>query len=185
MNPDVLFLKRCEQLQLLVESHREIEILDLAARLRQLLADKHPLTATVNTNKVKLRFEVGYFDGPPDPFEAYVQFQSLEDGVDPYTRHKPQVPKRLNIDEFLAHHVMTVSGERRTIKDIIRHVSNVAGGVHHDPTPDQEYAILVELARAFSVGGLPAGFRILKAIGRVTLRGLQPLIEDVRSRQAP
>ncbi|PDS77380.1 hypothetical protein [Rhizobium sp. L43] len=182
MRPEPLFLERCEQVQVLLESNREIEILDLAARLRQLLLDQHCLAGAANTNKVKLRFEVGHFDGGPDPFEAYVTFRSLEDGVDPQTRARPQEPLRLNLDEFMAHKVMIVSGAAISIKEIIRHVSNVAGGVHYDPNPKQEYKLLQEVGQMFGIGGLPAGVRVLKAMARVALRGLQPLIDDVRKR---
>ncbi|WP_156942657.1 hypothetical protein [Mesorhizobium sp. L48C026A00] len=85
----------------------------------------------------------------------------------------------------MAHHVISPRGKKVTVRDIIRLTSHVAGSIHYDPKPKPEHEILDAFSKRLSVGGLPAGIRMLRAITRVSLRGLQPLIEDVRVRYAP
>ncbi len=43
MDADRLFIERCKQLEKLMTSHDELELLDLSAVLRQILVDDHPL----------------------------------------------------------------------------------------------------------------------------------------------
>ncbi|RWI93430.1 hypothetical protein [Mesorhizobium sp.] len=182
MHPDALFLERCAQIQMLVESKRQIEILDIGGRLRQMFLDPHNLVAVSNINKVKLRFEVGHFSDERDPFAEFVVFLSLLDGIDPYTSPHPDHFLTLNLDDFMGHHIMSISGKRFHVKDVIRFTSHVAGSIHYDPTPRPEYEVLDKFSKQFSIGGLSAGMATLRAIGRVSLRGLQPLIADVKAR---
>jgi len=183
MDAEVLFLERCNQIHILAQSLREIDILDIGGRLRQLFMDDKHLISTANKDKIKLRFEVGRFSEEPDPYEAYVVYHSLEDGVDPYLPGREREPLVLNMDDFLAHHIMTINGKRILIKDIISFTSHVAGSIHYDPRPKKDFEALSEFAKYFSLGGLPRGTRILKAIARVALRGLQPLVDDIKDRR--
>lgn len=184
MSPDDLFLERCRQVREAEHSHQEIDTLDLAGRLRQLVLDKHCLVAVVNKNKIKLRFEVGQFRAMPPDLEAHAVFRSLEDGLDPETSARPMQPRlKLNIDDFLSHHVMTISGNKLAVKHVIRFASHVGGSIHYDPMPDAEYEGLYNVSKNLFIGGMPAGTRILKAITRVTLKGLADLIEDVERRK--
>jgi hypothetical protein len=187
MHPDALFLERCAQIQLLAESRREIEVLDIGGRLRQMFLDPHNLVAVANVNKVKLRFEVGRFSDEFDQYAEFVVFDSLEDGVDPYDGdgNRSALALSLTLDEFMAHHVMTIDGNKVAVKDIIRFTSHVAGSIHYDPRPKPEHEILDAFSKQFSIFGLPAGIRMLVAIARVSLRGLQPLVDDVRLRLVP
>jgi hypothetical protein len=182
MDADILFLERCNQIQILAQSPREIDVLDIGGRLRQLFMDKIHLISTANKNKIKLRFVVGRFGPMPEQLREGLVWESLEDGVDPTTSPSKLEPLLLNLDDFLAHHVMTLHGKRILIKDIILFTSNVAGSIHHDPRPKKEFEALAEFSKYFLVGGMPAGVRTLKAIARVALRGLQPLIDDVKMR---
>lgn len=182
MKPSSLFLQRCEQIALLLESGREIELLDVAARLRQLFLDSHPLAVTVNTNHLKLHFQVGEFPPHIHPNANDLVLFSLEDAVDPETQDPSRPRLKLSFKRFLAHPVMTIRGQLIPIKHLIRHLANVSGGVHHDPSSDEQYLALVAFSQWLRVGGLPFGTRIMRAIGRVSLRGLQPLIDDVKAR---
>jgi hypothetical protein len=109
----------------------------------------------------------------------------IDDGIDPEAL-PPQSPARkaavtLNRDQFLSHVIMRLNGANISISDAIRYAANVAGGVHHDPRKKKE--LLAEFSNRFGYGGFPLGIRQLKAIARVALRGLQPLIEDVTMRE--
>ena len=45
-----------------------------------------------------------------------------------------------------------------------------------------DVALLARMSRRTTVGGLPLGIRMLKAIARVTMRALAPLVKKVESK---
>ena len=178
MGPEELLLARCDQLSRLLESHEQIELLDLSGILRQLLLDDHPLIHKANSeHRIKLRFQVGHFRNRPD---RYVVAQTLEDGLDPDTRLPGSPTTEENLDGFLNHPVLYLRGESRSVRDVILFAANVAGGIHHSDSPREKQKQIAEFARQFGIGGLPAGLRQLKSIARVTLKGLRPLLEAIR-----
>lgn len=180
MRPNKLFLERCDQMALLLESRKEVELLDLGGLLRQLLFDKKSLVDTVNTKPISLEFHVSAWPhigtgGPPTLF-------SLEDGLDPETAPPGMQTITLSRDQFGNYPVTYFQGQPVTVKDVIRYASNVAGGVHYDPQPRAEFDLMGVLSQRFGIAGLPLGIRQLKASARVTMRALYPLIEDVKKR---
>lgn len=181
MDPEYLFIERCKQLSALLESQELIKILDIAFCLRALILDKHSLVDAVNQNGFRLKFDVGYFPTEPDPYAHTVVFYSLGDGIDPQTSRSGR-SKRLGIQEFLQHHVLTVRQEQKSVKDTIKYATTTAGAVHWTPTPKEEHELIDQVSKNLFIGGLPAGLQCMKAIGRVTLRGLQPLLDDVTKR---
>jgi len=178
MDANNLFLARCAQVEELGKSHQEIDLLDLAARLRQLLLDDDPLVHQANrTHQLKLTFHVGQFRSEPD---RYVAILSLEDGLDPDTRPPGSPSKAINLDGFLGHKVLYVRGHWYSVRDIIKHASDAAGGVHRTDNPRDQHKMIAGYSAGFGIGGLPAAIRQLKAIARVTLKGLRPLIDAIR-----
>lgn|SRR5262245_11521116 len=179
MDIDALFLARCRQVQELSASTDEIDHLDLAAILRQLFLDDHPLTHKVNQAlRLKLKFRVGQFNYEPD---EHTTFQSLEDGVDPETRLPGSPSKEVNFDGFINHKVLFIKGRGHSIRDVIKHASDVQGGVHRSD-PKEQHRLIAAYSASFAIGGLPAAIRQLSAIGRVALQGLKPLIVAVEER---
>jgi hypothetical protein len=177
-----LFLERCDQIARRTQSPQEIDLLDLPAALRQLLLDGPPLVHKVNrTHRLKLRFRVGNFTMQPDKFTVVL---ALEDGLDPDTGRPGRPVSEVDLDGFLAHKVIILRQASHSVADVIRFAANVAGGVHHDQKPKEAQKILADYGAMFGLGGLPAGIRQLQAIGRVTLKGLSPLIETVRNSQS-
>lgn len=182
MDPEALFLRRCEQAAILTQSNDEAELLDLAGLLRQLLMDKFSLFDTANKGRVKPKFHVGvsrYAEN--DPHEAK-SFWSILDGLDPQIRAPGAPSAHLTRDQFLKHVVTNHFGNKITIMDIIDHAANVSGGVHHDPRPKT-----TAVARANSqivVKGFPIATYYLQGIARITLRALQPVIDDVQKRRS-
>jgi hypothetical protein len=176
MDPRRLFLERCRQMAILSESHQEVDVLDLAKILRQVFLDKKSLVDTVNARKIPLTFVATRFRNE-EAMMGYI-FASLEDSIDP-----DLAPERLAVelsrDEFCRHTAMFFRGNRISIKEIVRYAAIVAGGVHHDPAPKDEFWLVPTIHQSIGVGGLPGTIRMIKAIARVALRGLQPLIEDV------
>jgi hypothetical protein len=174
MKAEELFLERCGQIERLLQSHREIELLDLGGLLRQLLLDGTPLVHKANKYRLKLKFKVGMFRQPPD---RYTAFLILEDGLDPDARAPGSPSKEVSLDGFLGHTIIFTRGVAHTVSDVIKFAANVAGGIHHTENPKGTQKALAQFSAFYQLGGLPAGTRQLKAISRVTLKGLNPLIE--------
>jgi hypothetical protein len=181
MDAASLFLERCKQIETAMASTNEIELLDLAAHLRQLLIDDtSPLHKVNRERRLKLKFVVGDFRQRPDRYTAIL---SLEDGVDPEGRRPGSPQKQVSLGGFLDHAVVYLKGQLRSVGDVIKFAANVAGGVHH-ATPSDRQKLIHEYSSQFSIGGLPGAIRQLQAIARVALRGLRPLIEAVENGEA-
>src|SRR6266404_9820973 len=69
-----------------------------------------------------------------------------------------------------------LKGHGYSVRDIIKHASDAAGGVHRTNSPKGAAQKIAEFSAGFGIGGLPAAIRQLKAIARVALRGLRRLI---------
>jgi hypothetical protein len=180
MDAASLFLERCKQIETAMQSSKEIDLLDLSARLRQLLVDgRETLVHQANRDRrLKLNFRVGSFRQEPD---QYVAHQSLEDGIDPETRPPGSPSTRVNFDGFLAHKVLYIRGAPYTVRDVIKHAADVAGGIHLSNNPDDRQQVIAAYSKSATLGGLPGATRMLRAIARVTSRGLLPLIQAIET----
>ena len=176
MDAAKLFVERCRQVEDLMKSNQQIDLLDLSAKLRQLLVDGSSTLANQanREQQLKLSFKVGEFTSEPD---EYVVIQGLADGLDPGTR-RPGLPiKELNLDGFLKHRVLYLKGHAYSVRDVIKHASDAAGGIHRDENPKDQHKKIAEYSGQWEIGGLPAAMQQLRAIARVTLKGLAPLRE--------
>lgn len=188
MDTDQLFLARCRQVVSLHVSHNQVDLVDLAARLRQLLYD-HPrsLVHTVNAgrDKIKLVFRVGDFQPLPSGLPVPIVRLSA-DGIDPDSSRPGKTVLTLSLANFLNHAAMSIHAETITIKEIIELARSVEGGVHYNPSPNRKnQARMAELNRIIHLAGIPSVLHSLRPIARVTLRGLDPLIAKVEARSAP
>lgn len=176
-------MRRVSQMRILTESLDEIDLADLAGHIRQIAFDKRALIDAVNDG-IKIEFVVGVF--PPfmtpegDPHWDKVAYQGLGDAIDPIVSPFG-LSETLTRNQFGQHVVAFSRGEKITIKDIVKYNANLRGGIHWSPDSKGEYHKLRVLESLY-LGGIAAPVRDLKAIGRVTLRGLDPLIDRVRSR---
>ncbi len=185
MSSDQLLLETLTDLEERLAQADEYALLRAAALLRQLLLEQQPLVATVNRSRgLKLTFTVTDND-------SYVEmllgdgatFYSAEDGLDPTTSPFGQA-QALTRDQFLKRRVMIVNGHTMSVHDVIDQLAHIEGGVHvGEPRTAKEKA-LRNAAAVFGIGGLPAGTRMLKAIGRVTLVALGELRDAVRKDSA-
>ena len=66
-----------------------------------------------------------------------------------------------------------------TARDVIRHLANVAGGVHLGRPRDAKQTMLDELERTISVEGLSIAAYCVAAIGSATHRALAPLRQEI------
>jgi hypothetical protein len=112
MQPEPLFLNRCEKLAILIQSEKPIDLLDLAGVIKQLIADNHSLMDAVNNARIKIKFKVGTFREQPD---QYTTLLSLHDGIDPDIPGYMGPSKHVTKDQFLSHQVAYVNGKPITI----------------------------------------------------------------------
>ena len=110
MDPNRLFIARCEQMSKLLQSDNEVELLDLSGVVRQLLFDKHSLVDTVNTNKIKLRWRVRGLGNTP-PGLPVAAIHSMQDGLDPDTAPPFGEIFELTPNQFLQHVVLRLEGK--------------------------------------------------------------------------
>jgi hypothetical protein len=184
MDVDELFLRTLDDLEQRTLTNDEYEILMSALLLRKLLLDGTPLIDRVNTiQRLKIRFPMN----GESPYERAVHelkptYWSLEDGIDPNVNQPPglSAPISATRDQLLARRVMFVRGSWVTVRDLIDQLAHIEGAVHCSKPEDEREELLQEVARQVYVGGLPAGIRQVRSIGRVVLHGLAPLRRAVK-----
>jgi len=184
---DEMFINTLNDLERRTTAVDEYEVLMSAALLRKLLMDSTPLMDRANqTRRQKIRFRIN----GETPFQRAVMelgpvFWSLEDGIDPELDQPPglQAPEEVKRDGLLARRVMRLQGEWVTVRDLIDHLCHIEGAVHSQRPENRREELLREVAKQIYVGGLPAGIRQVRSIGRVVVRGLTPLRDAITSGQ--
>jgi hypothetical protein len=182
VEPERLFLATCTDLEGRITHLDEYGLLRAAGLLRQLLLDETRLIDVVNRKfRIKVAFLVMDRRSNMEMVAADgAEFYSVEDGLDPSTA-RPGTTIELTRDQLLKWKVMFVSGHYVTVHDLIDQLAHIEGGVHSgSPKTDKEKS-LVQAAGMFGIGGLPAGIRMVAAIGRVVVSGLAPLRNRVQA----
>ena len=178
-NIDNLFLNTIKDLQTKIESNDAYEILMATALLRKLLVDANPLITEVNrTRRLKILFTVN--DRPIPTNEMGLVYWSTQDGFDPDTARISQ-PITVNKDGLLKRPSMIIEGKVITVLDIIKFICHYQGAVHvgkQNPA-EAKQELLKKVEETVTVGGLPGALRSVCAIGRVVLKGLEPLKQEV------
>lgn len=160
-----------------MDSTNEGDLLDIAARLRQLLFDGGAsLVDKVNTSKLRLQFtlETSYV---PEKFSGLVVSEGAAEQAGPRTQIVC-----LSRKAFSAFPMLYIAPKWLTVREIVSFAANVAGGVHHDSKPRDQFKGIDEMSKQLFLGGLPSGLTQLRPIARITMSSLLPLIEDVRYR---
>lgn len=169
-----LFIKTLDDIESRLASQDEYEILMISGLLRKLFLDKNRLIDQIKNKKDKVRFIVNESKIISSPIKP--DFWSIEDGLDPNTAvpglHNQKI---VNIDNFLKTPVMLVDGNLITVRELIKQIAHIEGAVHSGRPTSNKETVLKECSRTFGIGGLPAGIRLLRAIARVALKGLEPL----------
>jgi len=177
LSQESLFLRLCDDLAGLLSSNDTYRLLSISRIIRQLLLDGHSsLIHQVNTHyKKKILFNIGKFDANEE-----ATFWSIQDGLDPETSLQTRESVSVTLDKFLSTIIVRADGKNLSIADLVRFEANVGGGVHAGTPKSDDERILADI-RAIYVGGLPAGFRQLKAVARVVLKGLSELQSEVKN----
>lgn len=180
MNVERLFVHTLHDLAERSESADEYTLLMSAALLRKLLLDNHPLIDQVNrTYRLELRFRISDIS-PAEQLilDAKPFFWSIADGLDP-DLPLAYAPFEATRDQFLGRRVMWFQGSWIRVRDVIDHLANVEGGVHRGKPRYERQRVLRAAAEFFSHGGLPGAVNQVRSIGRIAVRGLNPLRDAV------
>lgn len=204
---EALFVETMHDLRhKLRDSGSTYELLRSSALMRQLLIDGSPLMHQINRKRqvpvqfhwVELRPDEFRRRGIPTPQSFAIGF--AVDGAEGYPNGVMCAYHASGGDQsFLKAIVALEGGEPITVRDMIKHAANVDGGVHAGVVRASEagqqrleqlrssllfYGGIEELARAFGLtadqASLPGGPATLRAVGRVLVRGLDPLVREVK-----
>lgn len=176
-----LFAATLDDLERLVapEEPAEYDMLRASALLRKLLIDSNPLAHQVNRDiRMQIRFRVsGVHAGTP-----------IDLGIKPISRFASVNPYGARVDEllsmkgFLARPVIWIDDRLYTVRNVIKCVAHVQGGVHYFDPEDDEEAQLMSYDESIRIGDISMLHRHLIDIGKVTVEGLTPLREAARMR---
>ncbi len=177
-----LFVNTLRDLAARIADADEYSILGASALIRKLLIDGSPLVDQVNQGyRLKLAFEISdskpSIPGVPEP-----TFWSVQDGLDPETSRPGKPRKVVNRDQLLSAVLAVVDGRAYTLREIVLFEANVMGGVHAGSPKEEKERVLQSLNSGLAIGGYRASLRQLQAIGRVVLKGLEPLSSAVTSK---
>ncbi len=171
MNERQLFIHTLQNLENNLKSDDEYDTLMIALLLRKLLLDKYPLVDQVR-KQTKIKFTINDCQVPSA--EPGLEFCSLEDDLDPsVTIGLRQI--EVTRDKLFSYQVLVYKEHVVTIRELILHVANVQGAVHAGMAKDEKDKALKQLTEAFGIVDLPAGFNLLRVIGRIVRKGLEPL----------
>lgn len=147
--------------------------------IRQLLLDKKPLAPRIaKMLGVPLRFEVAGFDA------EWLARNALIPPSSTWANPSPMEGSRATVDlpTFLAHKVATIALEGFAVRDIVRAVAHVHGGVHYFPPENEREQRLVEYDRHRSMREIGILHASVQSIGQITAAALQPIADAGRAR---
>lgn len=168
------FLETMKDLEERLKAGNEYATIRAAGLIRQLLLDKVPLIDAANREtKIKVHFRVP--EQPPQsvdrPILAWMPLKVSE---------KMESVSR---DQFLSRVVLMFQGHDFTVKDVIRAVANLRGGVHIDNPRNIQEASITALNSFFTIVGSGGSVvSTIKGIGVVVLDGTVGLVEAIKKR---
>jgi hypothetical protein len=157
-----LFARRYDELVDGLKAGDSFEIVNVAATLRQLLMDSSPLIHQANRElSLKIRFKVNKVsdinDYPDQPSYLY-------DDIDPSDLISAHGVLELKLDRFLQQKIIQTPDTAVTVRDVIAHAANKAGGVHFDVSRTSVDDVIA--------GAVPLAIR---SITRIVVAALKPL----------
>lgn len=162
----------------------EHELLLAAGRLRLLLLDGQRLLDQVNgVRRFDVRFRIVRHS--KSAYLAVVLedkplMWAAVDGLAPEFAIPGAGPvESVGIEAFLHERVMIYLGEDVTVRDLIDHLANVAGGVHAGKARTPRDQKLNEMGEQITLGGFDAPIRCLRGIAVVVVGALSPLRDAI------
>lgn len=182
MNKKVLLVRTIDDLHKSINSNDEYEILRASALIRQLFLDgDKSIVDRINPkskNKSKLEFEVIEHTPPNIPGLDF-KIWAVVDGIDPRVapQHFPRVKK--NRDEFFGMTVAIIDSHRYSIRELVKFVANVMGGVHSGSIKNEKEKSLAQIEDLYIFSNVSIALMFIKSIGRIILESLKPLQYEI------
>jgi len=177
MDAETLFIRSLEDLHLSINSSYEYEILRAAGIIRQLFLDgAASLVDQVNRKyQLKLVFEVVEPKKPLIPGLSTPKLWCALDSIDPKRMPSGQPSTGKSRDEFFALSIGSMDGTDYTIREVVKFVANVLGGVHSGTSSDNKEKLLNELRNIYIFSNINILLQHIQSIGRIILETLKPL----------
>lgn len=175
MDLERLLIRSLDDLHRSINSKDEYEVLRAAAIIRQLFLDgDKSLFVKVNRKyRRKLAFEV-VDQKPPNVLGVpQPEIWCAIDTLDPrkVSRRYPRITK--NRKQFFQTVVAIVGGHEYTIRDLVKFVANVMGGVHAGEPQDAKEEVLAKLGELYLFSNLSVPLLYVRSIGRIILESLR------------
>lgn len=101
------------------------------------------------------------------------------DGLSPELKSYEAPIESEPLEAFLHERVMIYMGEDVTVRDLIDHLANVAGGVHAGKAREPRNEKLNQMAEDIMLGGIDSPIRCLRGIVVVVAEALRPLRDAI------
>jgi hypothetical protein len=175
----------------------QYELMRIPSLLRLLLIDG--LTDQANREfRQRIRYRIGAVMTPRRDDAGHIipskmLFGSVGDSFDPDCLEGVQVhgsysapaPRDVTRDELLKQHVIVAGGHYFTVQEVIESLGYVQGLIHPGNPETQADADFLGWRQVMQLGGVGAGLREIRSIGRVVHRALVPLRDAVLAKYAP
>lgn len=177
MDDEKLFLSTLDDIEEKIKKGDAYSITRAAGLLRHLLLDGEPLVHAVNRkHRLKVEFETIDFTFKI-PIRPHIHWQNL----DPTELNPGALRITVDLQSFLAAEVLVYDQHDFTVKDILKAVAHIKGGVHSGKAKNDKEAAMLKLDELISIKELDASTAALKGILSVAVNGLQPLANTIRS----
>lgn len=177
MSPEELFIETLDDLSSRVNSANNYDILVCSSLIRKLYLDDTPLVHQVNKHiKLKLEYTIGNVQPPTGDLLNNLKIWSEIEGIEPDIDIATNVI--LKEDAFFKTIIGISDNHKYTIKDTIKYVANVMGGVHSGSPKDEKERALLELNN-FYILDTSIILRQIQSISKVILQSLRRLKEVI------
>lgn len=168
MNHARLFEQLIYELQVLLATPKEYELISSSRILRQLLLDGDALLHLVNRElRASPTFRVRTLAESSQPTEWMDPELFRADGNGLYLD--------LSLQQFLAHRVGMANGEEVTVSQVIKYAAIILGGVHFKADKGGEYDAIAHFHANRQKNGLTPALEALRQIGAITRDALIPV----------
>lgn len=171
-----LFLKLLYELQILIGSSTEYDLIRLSKTLRQLLLDGDAIVNLVNRQlRLDIRFRVARIDSTKHPGD-WIFPDIVCSGL-----NEPSLA--LKLDKFLSHRTGFASGRYITVRDLIKYAATCLGGVHFKLDSAGDHGHIAKFHTESVRKGLSPVLLALRDIARVTRDALIPVRDHLIDRR--
>lgn len=178
MDRQRLFLERYWQLNEKVSSTKEIDYLDVANLVYNLLLDRNKALADLaNTKNIPIEFT---FSDPKQPYSDLLKIATTAyslDGFYPPDRVCETTIVTTDREAFFDTPLVKHQGSEYTVAELIRFLTEVAGARHAGEARGDVQVRLASIVDTF--GSFPVLTRQVAAIGKVVRDALRPLASDL------